>query len=323
MLVLFSCKKEVSYSLPTKVIKASKYCTQETVKFSADTFQKSLNINLSIGNFPLEVFPIKGRDTLSRASFKIEIKDNGVPIKPSLLWFYSDTVKYTYNKYLNNYSILNTDTFDLRGLNSYELSLPFYLFRNLKAGLHNLSVSISQNSFQGWVEDSTLVQLNDTAKTKVWKKFPKTLSSSKLQVEFAFQIRVPKVYQTDICISEVELRNDSVYSPSGSDNTIFQSSYPDLYFSSHNIQVGSPSYYFSPTVKSTSDAIYNDTIHFLHYYPKDSISFSLFDHDNWSKDDYIDGLRIPIPAKNGKDSTGTDYAIKKIKYSTKATKLLN
>lgn len=257
-------------------------------KFSLDSFNNYLCIKMegksALKKFP---FPKDGQgNILSATAFDFVLIYNGKPIEnANLIWNKKYANSYFgYNRWLSKDISFKSDTIDLASMPAFEFKIPFYTLHKLKSGIQNIEILCTQNifcsagAFRTWKLDSIT---KDTVNK--YSRHYKNLSSISFKV--AFKIIVPQIFCTTLYGQGIELRNDSVYSPAGMDNTIWNSSYPDIYWT---VNYPKNEFYCSSDYqKSTDHYSLKDTFYLFHYTPYDSISIGVWDHDNLSRDDYI------------------------------------
>jgi hypothetical protein len=252
-----------------------------------DTLDNYLSVHFSVDPDKIKKFSFpkfRNFDTLRGVSFKFELFENGKLIEGAGLEGKNNGANYfRYNDWMKKDLVFYTDSEDIRYLYSESFHIPYYALKNLKAGNHILELRISQDHFFS-ANKLRRYRLNEKRDTIVdeYRNFVK-LNLLNWQAKFKFSM--PEVYRTNLYGLGIELRNDSVYSPNGMDNTIWQSSYPDIYWT---VDYPSDNFYCSSDYqKSTSLYTIKDTFCLYHYAPNDSIKIGVWDHDNLSRDDYI------------------------------------
>jgi len=93
------------------------------------------------------------------------------------------------------------------------------------------------------------------------------------------------------------------------DNTIWNSSYPDIYWT---IDFPNKDFYCRSDYKKSTD-LYDikDTFYLYHYTPYDSVYIGVWDHDDLSRDDYISYERFSLKKFN--NNAITKFAFDNIK----------
>ena len=234
----------------------------------------------------------KKGNILSGSAFRFKFLKNGKEVEGlDLNLFPEKNTYFGYNKWLSKNITYTSDTFDLREPETMNFNIPLFAFAKLKAGIQELELQCSQNIF---CSGSTFsIAVIDTAHGDTSKKYIRNyVPVSLLSFKAKFKINVPPIFKTTLYGHGIELRNDSVYSPVGMDNTIWNSSYPDIYWT-----ISYPDYeHYCSSDYQTSTAHYDlkDTFYLYHYTPNDSISIGVWDHDNLSRDDYIAYKRFSI-----------------------------
>lgn len=252
---------------------------EKNIGFQLDTGANTLQVTLELhlqNNFP---FPINQpyKDTLRNTAFEFEFLENGKPIlsdyprlQQSLQWK-SDSSKAAL-------PLLHVcDTLSLQNTSSVSFSMPLYAFHRLKKGKHQLELSMRQRCFTEEVyvpekkEGSRYIHLYD--------------STSLLYAKVNFELNIPPIYCSELIGCGLQLKNDSTFTPAGMDNTLWNSSYPDIYWS---LQYPKGEYYAQTDYQKSTDAyVGKDTFLFYHYYAEDSVGIAVFDHDNLSRDDVL------------------------------------
>lgn len=214
---------------------------------------------------------------------------------------------FQYNKYLSDYISFNSDTLDMKEVYTIPFSIPMYAFTNLHAGVNELELKIHQAHFFS-AEKFEKLHVDSTGKTtstetRNFTRLPLISGSIK------FKINIPKIFKTTVYNEGIELRNDSVYSPAGMDNTIWNSSYPDVYWT---LDFPDDEFYCrSDYKKSTSLYDIKDTFYLYHYTPYDSVYIGVWDHDDLSRDDFIAYEKFSL--KKFSNNTVTTFAFGNIK----------
>lgn len=268
-----SVPKPINYS----VLQKSTFFNRKNISFSLDSLNNNLLVLLKINelkNFP---FPINQqyKDTLFKTAFvfdfyynnKIIISDYR-PLKNTFRYF-KDTLPTSEDlRFI-------TDTVNLRNYNELQFQIPFYAFHNLKRGKRIIELAISQTVFT----DEACIINPDSSLDYVHVYAKKPLLNARLK----FEMNIPPIYKSIIYGQGLKLKNDSTFSPAGMDNTIWKSSYPDIYWAI--IYPENEFYAQTPYETSTDTYKAHDTFNLYHYYINDSVGFGVYDHDNLSRDD--------------------------------------
>ncbi len=265
----------VNYS----VLQNSAYFNRKNMSFSIDSLNKTLYLKLTINGLKDFPFPVnqKYKDTLFKTAFNFDFYcENKIILSdyPNL----KNTFLYQYNNSStpNNLSI-SSDTIDLRKSNEIQIQIPFYAFHNLKRGKRSIELAMSQTVFT----DEFTIQKPESSREYIHLYATKPLMNGRVK----FEINLPAIYKSTIYGLGLELKNDSTFSPAGMDNTIWKSSYPDIYwtiFYPKNVF-----YAQTPYESSTDKYEGHDTFNLYHYYMNDSVGFGVYDHDNLSGDDWM------------------------------------
>ncbi|MES2138450.1 MAG: hypothetical protein V4511_01995 [Bacteroidota bacterium] len=265
--------KPVNYS----VVQKSVFFNEKNISLSIDSFSNALYVKLTVNglkNFP---FPVdkKSKDTLFKTAFDLVFySDNKIivsdyPELKNTFRYFKDTLAT-----IKGMSF-STDTIDLRNSNDLQIQIPFYAFHNLKRGKHTIELAVSQTVFT----DEVSVINTDNSPGYMHAYATKPLINARVK----FDMLVPPIYKSIIYGLGLELKNDSSFSPAGMDNTIWKSSYPDIYWAI--LYPENEFYVQTPYETSTAKYIGHDTFNLYHYYVNDSMGFGVYDHDYLSGDD--------------------------------------
>lgn len=266
--------KPVSYT----VIEKSTVFHRKNMSFTLDSINNSLIIRLTINELPKTFpFPVNSQfqDTLTKTAFNFEFYSNGKPVLSDYK-FLQATLQWKQEQRMSGLSLCS-DTIDLRSSNDICIELPYYAFHTLKRGTQSLELRMWQDTFTDKVD-----VLN---KSGSYSTFHLLAKKSLFNARVKFDILMPSVYQTTIYGQGLTLKNDSTFSPLGMDNTIWKSSYPDIYWAL--IYPKSRLYAQTPFEVSTDKYTGQDTFLLYHYYANDSMGFHVYDHDNLSRDDFM------------------------------------
>jgi hypothetical protein len=291
------------------IAKRSPFFKEDLFKIEIDSLDNVLHICLifkkeATNKFP---YPTFKNDTLTGTVFDFSLWHNGKMIQGAGLAHENSNSYFKYNNYLSDYLNFNSDTINMKDVFTIPFFIPMYAFSNLHAGLNELELKIGQNDF--FSANKFPKVIIDASGKKIsteirnFKKIPLITGTVK------FKINIPKIFKTTIYNESIELRNDSVYSPAGMDNTIWNSSYPDVYWT-----IDFPnkeSYCRSDYKKSTALYDIKDTFYLYHYTPYDSVYIGVWDHDDLSRDDYISYERFSLKKFN--DNAITKFAFDNIK----------
>lgn len=292
LLFLFGCsgifgdKRNKSYQeMDYYYVSKSALFNEEKFTIRIDTFYNNIRFQVSCRSFDRFPFPKdKNGKELSATAFSMVILDNGKPITNDLFHKTDFTKNYPAGLYLSGPLMFQTDTVDLKTGFAQTFEIPMYAFFKLKKGIHQLELKVTQTVFRS--EMSEVVKTIDSVSkdTLTYYEFSRK-EAPLLSFTLKFRVNVPEIYSTAFYSKGIQLRNDSIYSPSGMDNTLWNSSYPDIYWT---ISYPKDNFYCcSDYQKSTDVYSAHDTFTVLHYYPNDSISIGVWDHDNFSRDDYL------------------------------------
>lgn len=277
----FSEPKPITFEFTKNTTPLSVPC----FKLSIDSLNNYLIINLSptrfINDFP---FPKDfGGHLLTSTCFSFTILRNGVPVTGENLPERENTY-FGYNPWVKNNIGYLSDTIDLKSQTPLQFKIPFYAFNKLKHGTQELELQCAQSMFCS-ANEFKIIKLDTLRKDTNYRYVRHYASVPLISFRAKFKVNVPQIFKTTLYGYAIELRNDSVYSPAGMDNTIWKSSYPDVYWTVHYPK--DEFYCSSDYQESTSLYDHRDTFQLFHYTPYDSITIGVWDHDNLSRDDYI------------------------------------
>lgn len=282
LILILSCNSEyhenrermipIAYSTSFK----SPFFNDKYTSISLDSIGNTLYVSLNISASKNIPYPVNSefKDTLTRTAFNFEFYSDGQLIRSdykginnTLHWKKDTTIS-------KNDLIVTTDTIDLEEGSLISFKLPLFAFHSLKNGKHLIKMKVYQDLFT----DETYFKTDSSSGYKHLYAAKKLFES-----EITFEVNVPKIYKSKLYGFGLELRNDSTFSPVGMDNTIWNSSYPDIYWTIFYPQ--NELYAQTPYQKSTDRYTGLDTFTLYHYTTKDSIGIGVYDHDNLSRDD--------------------------------------
>jgi hypothetical protein len=268
-----SAVKAISYT----VVQKSTFLNKDNIDMSVFKTDNDLSFTFNLKALPQLPFPVNNpyRDTLHRTVFRFELRQNG-KILNSDYGLMQNTIRWSGD---SSEAVTNlcfySDTVDLLRDNSISFGFPLYALHDLKKGKQTFELVFSQELFT----DEVPVRHKDKSLDMVHLYDKRPLLNGSIK----FDVEMPAIYKTIIYGQGLVLRNDSVFSPAGMDNTLFQSSYPDIYWS-----IFYPLNHFyvqTDYEKSTGRYEAHDTFNLYHYYKNDSLGFGVYDHDNFSNDD--------------------------------------
>lgn len=275
-------------SVELTITQKSELFNDDLVSLQIDSLANVLYVQLVFHDKGLKKFPFpkyKNKETLTGTAFRFELYANGKLVEGAgLTTKKSNNNYFGYNKWLGSHFTFTSDTLDILNDPAISFEIPFYAFQKLHEGEHELELKITQAVFCSPFRFSKFMYV-DTLGDSIYNEVRNFIKAPLLACAAKFKLKVPPIFQTTVYGCDIELRNDSVYSPAGMDNTIWNSSYPDIYWTVSF--PGNNFYCSSDYKKSTSFYDLKDTFQLFHYTPNDSISIGVWDHDNLSRDDYI------------------------------------
>lgn len=302
LLLLSSCfrfgkQKEEIKEVPFTIVSKSELFSEKYFTLRIDSANNYLKIKLeptkTISSFP---FPKdKDGNLLSASAFTFSFCVNGQCIQsaslPSSGGNNYHNNYFGYNHWVQEKVLYTSDTLDMRYLRPVEFEIPLYAFNKLKRGTNSIELHCRQDLFCS-PSRFTKLEIDPATHDSSYRSIRNYAHASLIAFTAKFNVHVPQIFKTAIYGYGIELRNDSVYSPAGMDNTIWNSSYPDVYWT---ISFPEDEFYCSSDYqKSTGFYDLKDTFYLYHYSPNDSITLGVWDHDNLSRDDYIAYKRFSL-----------------------------
>lgn len=264
-------------SVTFTVIEQSVFFNKKTTELLIDSLDKNLYIQLNFRDCSGLPFPINSEyhDTLTKTAFHLDFYSNNKLIESEYVSFL-DKMQWK-SAYSDSCLRLKTDTVDLKYANNQFIQVPLYAFHKIKSGHNSFTLHVWQDVF---TNDLRVMTKDSSFRTQhLYSK--KELLNAKVK----FDITIPTIYKSIIYGEGLSLKNDSTFSPAGMDNTLWRSSYPDIYWAI--IYPKNKYYVNTPYQSSTDKYVANDTFSLYHYYANDSIGFEVLDHDNLSRDDVM------------------------------------
>lgn len=280
---LYSCfnpykhKERLPQSVDYTVVSRSPFFNKKNTKLTIDTLNNLLIIKLSTNSMNDLPYPIdkKDKDTLSETALHFDFYCNGKLIQSeykknqnTIRWDIDSSATF------NDLDFVS-DTIYMRTHNEFAYEIPFYVFHNLKQGKQTIELRIWQNTFRGSAHE---------IKTKE-NRYSYCNHSTKclLDAKVKFDIIVPPIYKSTVYGFGLQLKNDSTFSPAGMDNTLWNSSYPDIYWT---LYYPVDKFYVQTDYQKSTDVYTDsDTFDLYHYYLNDSLGIGVYDHDDLSRDD--------------------------------------
>ena len=295
-------KQAVPKPIKYTVLEKSAVFNRKNIAFSMDSLNNKLFIRLTLNGLPKNFpFPVntKFHDTLTSTAFNFDFYSNGKRVLSDYK-FLQATLQWKQAHRMDELGF-SSDTIDLLRGNDISIEIPYYAFHSLRKGKQSLELRMWQDTFT----DKGDVPNKAGSYTSFCVQAKKALFNARVK----FEISVPSVYKTAIYGQGLVLKNDSTFSPSGMDNTIWKSSYPDIYWAL--VYPKQTLYSQTPYQVSTDKYTGLDTFLLYHYYENDSIGFHVYDHDNLSRDDFMGSW---WGAMKDKDTLSKYISFDNIKY---------
>ncbi len=293
MIVSVSCIRTDSTSVKYNLSSQNDFAKKTRSEFYIDTAEQSLIITVVINDVSAIKFPIhpQTKDTFRYSVLRFDFFEGTRPIEAM-----DCKCSFSYSGFSNTlpYSLAAktlsfvTDTINLSVPQRITFRLPFFHLRNLSAGQKNLTLKIKNDEF--YSDQKKKEKIINGERRTVYER--ERMSGEGMHVLLAYPFKMPKVYSSIFICDKITLQNDSSWSPSGSDFTIFRSSLPDIYY-----EIYTPAnftHHRSQFQKSTIEFNRQDTCTLYFYSPGDSLTIGVFDHDNFSRDDGLGSIRCTI-----------------------------
>jgi hypothetical protein len=267
------------------VLEKGGFLNKDNISITINKIGNDLSFSFAFRNLERLPFPINKqyRDTLSKTSFSFELLQNGQLLNSDYGLLQGTRIWSRDSSKTATNLCFHSDTVDLAQDPSVSFGFPLYALHDLKKGKQTLELSFAQELF---VDDVHVEGKNGAENVHLSETKP--LLHGKIRLE----IDMPAIYKTMVYGQGLTLRNDSTFSPSGMDNTLFQSSYPDIYWS---IFYPVDNFYVqTPYEKSTDHYEGHDTFNLYHYHLNDSLEFAVYDHDNFSRDDGLGYTKVGL-----------------------------
>lgn len=260
----------------------TKYFSKDYASFDVFRVKNDLKINFFWQvpeNFP---FPIdeKTSDTLTVTYFSYCFKENNKVIALNNVKHYSSAVcKWDID---STEFIITSPKQNLMNNFSEQLIVPLYLFHNLKAGKHEITVDIYQTKFSSTIEnknyDSSGNLLSD-------------INSTLIKGSITFTLNIPEICLSEIFTNGLELHSDTGFTPAGMDFSLTSPGYPDIYWELFypvlsETDLSNPCY-ISSVARTSTLRLDRDTVVIYHYSPDDRVVIGVYDQDIITRDDYL------------------------------------
>lgn len=273
----FKKKPDLPKSVDYTLVSRSPFFNKKNTALTIDTLNNTMIVKLTLNAMKDLPFPInkKDKDTLTQTAFNFDFYYDNKLILSDYKKTHNTIRWLTDSSNTSDNLSFASDTLYLNSSNEIVYEIPFYVFHNLKKGNQAIELRIWQNTFKG------IVHIVKTSSTD--DRFCNYESKCLLDARVKFDIIVPKIYKSAVYGFGLELKNDSTFSPTGMDNTLWNSSYPDIYWTMY--YPTNTFYAQTPYQKSTDRYTDSDTFDLYHYYLNDSLCIGVFDHDDLSRDD--------------------------------------
>ncbi len=271
--------------LPVELKQSAPWPGNKKFSASAEIREMQVVFTLKMDDLPKFLIPLSPnkKDTFLNTNYNLSFTCNNQPLKIVLnpikhRWFYRNNFGAEADSLLDhttNINKLNKDKY-------IEVRFPLFALSKFPANKAiNIDVHVWQDYFLS--EEKQKPELVD--KNSFSSYYRDTLKVKLIDNIYSFQVTIPAIYKTDIICDSIVLQNDSAWTPAGSDNTLWKSTYPDIYFSIndlYNTTQGS-----STVEKSTAKFTVGDTVPYYHYKEKETFYIEVYDFDMLSKNDLL------------------------------------
>ncbi|MDP2387551.1 MAG: hypothetical protein Q8M29_14335 [Bacteroidota bacterium] len=281
-------QKEQFYAnlhLPVELKQNASWPGNRKISASAEVREMQVVFSLKIDDLPKFIIPISAdkQDTFLNTRYNLSFACNSQPLKVVMnpekhRWFYRNgfgTEADSLLDHTTNINKLNRDKY-------IEVRFPLFALSRFPA---NKSITIDVHVWQDCFLSEEKQRKEVINQISFNAYYRDTLKVKLIDNVYSFKVTVPEIYKTDIICDSIVLQNDAEWNPAGSDHTLWKSTYPDIYFSIHdlydNIQ-GS-----STVEKSTAKFTIGDTIPYYHYKERETFYINVYDFDMLSKNDIL------------------------------------
>lgn len=266
-----------SVELKTELDNKSSWKPADKIEAKVIAKENILRIEFDFGKLKNELLNgivYKG-DTLESTIFNMQLLCNGKLMNP-------DLVKGRFTVCNDSSCIFYSAAVPLKSNMVDRIEIPLYALKDYPAGSKvQLQIRLWQDCFVG-EEIWTKKKIGNYESTFIYRD---TLYKKLIDNVYSFSVTVPEIYKTQIVCDSIKLQNDTAWSPLGSDNTIWKSSLPDIYFCVSDEFWNEQSR--SHTEKSSSSFDVPDTLNYYHYDDNAVFRIEVLDHDNLSRDDVL------------------------------------
>jgi|GEM_PF-5173888 hypothetical protein len=292
LLLISSCIDEWDKELKKtyinhKIIRKHKDVRENEIDIKIKQNKNTLELFFDIGPFnKLTAFNIFDFNWYLRFFYNGQI----IKIPP-----YFNTEYYYNSKYKGKAKILNYFVSNKSKTNKsikYSVKIPLFLLQEIKQGKQKLIAELYAKQIDTFLTTKYQSYSNNYFTDSLLKNSYsiKEVEIPELSIRFLFEIDMPSVYLSQLCLKEIILQDDENFSPRGMDFS-FRDGLPDIYWTiSHpveNLDDIKNLYWKSREATYAYNYTFFDTINILHFSKKDKIIIGVYDRDDFSKDDFI------------------------------------
>jgi hypothetical protein len=279
--------------LPVLVQQKQAWGGNKSLTTNAKIKKMKLHFSLAINDIPASLMPvsISKNDTFPSAIFNIELLNNNQKTEVALnpqkhSWLYRNGIRESSKTidFTSDLLTLNRDRY-------IEITVPLFALSKFPANKQiALDLHVWQDYFLSEEKHRTVVEQGEEHVVY----YRDTLKTKLIDNVYTLHLTIPSIYKSEIICDSIVLQNDKDWSPYGSDNTLWKSTLPDIYFAIHDLYCliqGS-----STVEKSTDKFTVGDTVPYYHYREQEQFYIYVNDYDALSNDDVLGAYKDDISA---------------------------
>ncbi len=252
----------------------------EMIKPTAIIQSMKVIFQLNLDNIKPEAYPFDSKKYTS-TDLQYSLLFNEENLLPEFLNYKGNSKSGALYSSLNDSSGVFFETRSLSYNSAIKLIVPVYFMKKFKAGTDvKVKVRVWQDYF---ISEKSYDQ--NPGKSVSMSDTRDTLRKKLIDNVYSFSFKMPTVFKTEIICDSFALQNNEKWSPGGSDNTLFKSSYPDLFYLLEDYA------YFdqasSHIEKSTAKFEMGDTVALYRYKLHEPFKLKVYDYDYLSKNDVL------------------------------------
>jgi len=272
-------KKLDEKTIDTEVLGKTNLFSTKTVRLKITEYKNLLTISLDYKlpkNINLPVDSFYG-DTLIETRFFLKLYSKGKPLTIN-----NNVIGYKgffYSPLDTNIVIIPFEKQNIIPVYHSEISIPMYIFHNLKVGKQTIEGELFARKFYGSHYDKETKETTDLE-----------IETDALKGKIKFKIDIPEIYLTTIYGKGLDLRNDAQFSPLGMDFS-FREGYPDIYWEIYSPATSESDFSFpywrSVEARNATSYDLKDTVYLYHFSNDAQFKIGVYDRDDLSRDDFL------------------------------------